>query len=87
MKHGLGSQADLAAELSADRSVVYRWYRGASPSENWQQKLAALFKCEPDSLFRHPDDDWLVRFFRDRSAEELQRMRQTLEAAFPKKKA
>lgn len=86
-RKGYESQADLVEALGADKSVVSRWYAGASPSEDWQKKLVALFHCEePDGIFRHPDDDWLARFFRDRSPDEVQRIKQTLEAAFPAKK-
>lgn len=81
---GYTSQVELAEALGADKSVVSRWYNGASPGEDWQQKLAALFSCEPESLFRHPEDDWMARFFRDRSMDELKRMKQMLEAAFPR---
>jgi transcriptional regulator with XRE-family HTH domain len=77
-------QADLARELAADKSLVSRWYGGATPSERWQQALADLFNCEPDSLFRHPDDDWLSRFFRDRPASEVEKIKSTLEILFPK---
>lgn len=78
--------ADLARELGADKSVVSRWYNGASPGAEWQDKLAALFHCERDALFRHPDDDWLSRFFRGRAADEIERIKATLEAAFPRSK-
>lgn len=77
-------QKDLARELGADKSVVSRWYSGASPSVEWQDRLAHLFSCEPDALFRHPDDDWMSRFLRDRPADEIERIRHTLEVAFPK---
>lgn len=81
------TQTDLARELDADKSVISRWYSGTTPSVDYQEKLAALFGCEDrESIFRHPDDDWITRFFRDRSIEEIQRMKQMLEAAFPKKK-
>lgn len=83
-KRGL-SPTELAQEIGADKSVISRWYSGTSPSVEYQEKLAALFECEPESLFRHPDDDWLSRFFRNRSVEELRRMKQMLEAAFPRK--
>lgn len=84
-RRGFATQADLAAELDADKSVVSRWYKGTSPSEEWQKKLAALFDCEPEGIFRHPDDDWMTRFLQGRSLEEIQRMKQMLEAAFPQK--
>lgn len=81
------TQADLARELDADKSVVSRWFNGTTPGLEWQEKLAALFHCEPDAIFRHPDDDWLSKFFRDRSREELERMKTMLEAAFPTQKS
>lgn len=83
-RRGYETQSDLAEALSADKSVVSRWYNGTSPSEDWQTRLAALFHCERESLFRHPDDDWLARFFRDRDDNEMSRIKQMLEAAFPK---
>lgn len=83
-RRGYETQAGLAEALSADKSVVSRWYSGTSPSEQWQKKLAALFHCEREALFRHPDDDWMARFFRDRDDHEMQRIKQMLEAAFPK---
>lgn len=81
------SQADLARELDADKSVVSRWYSGATPSKEYQDKLAALFGTDPESLFRHPDDDWLAKFFRDRSRDEIERIKATLETAFPRRRA
>lgn len=78
-------QVDIVEQLGADKSVVSRWFKGSTPSEEWQEKLAALFHCDPESLFRHPDEDWLKRFMQQRSLEEVERMKQILEAAFPQK--
>ena len=79
------TQADLSRELEADKSVVSRWFSGTTPGVEWQEKLALLFHCEPESLFRHPDDDWLTRFFQDRPRDEIEKMKQMLELAFPKR--
>ena len=79
------SQADLARELGADKSVVSRWFGGSTPGIEWQEKLAALFHCERDALFRHPDDDWLRRFFQGRSPDEIKHIKSSLEVTFPKK--
>lgn len=79
------TQADLSRELGADKSVVSRWYGGSTPSEDWQEKLAALFQCAPEALFRHPDDDWLSRFFAGRTQDEIDRAKQLLETAFPRR--
>ncbi|MFT4095902.1 MAG: helix-turn-helix transcriptional regulator [Rhodoblastus sp.] len=80
-------QADLARELDADKGLVSRWFGGSTPGPDWQEKLAAFFDIEPDALFRHPDDDWLARFLRNRPREEIDRIKNTLEAAFPRRKA
>ena len=79
------SQADLARELGADKSLVSRWFSGSTPGVEWQERLAALFSCEPDALFRHPNDDWIKRFFDGRSEEEIEHIRKSLEVTFPKK--
>lgn len=82
---GFDSQAELVEALGADKSTVSRWYSGSSPSVDWQERLAELFACEPESLFRHPDDDWIARFLRDRDREEIERIKRTMESAFPTK--
>jgi transcriptional regulator with XRE-family HTH domain len=81
-KRGL-SQSELADAIGADKGQVSRWYSGSSPSERWQKKLAAFFHCEPEALFRHPDDDWTARFLDGRSPEEIERIKDTLKIAFP----
>ncbi len=83
MRRGYKNQAELVEALGADKSVVNRWYHGASPGEDWQERLVDLFQCKDrDALFRHPDEDGLRRLLKDRSSEEVTRMIQTLEAAF-----
>lgn len=82
---GFKKQIDLAAELGIDKSVVSRWYGGSSPDKDSQEKLAALFDCDTESLFRHPDDDWFAKFFKDRERDEIDRMKKTLELTFPRK--
>lgn len=79
--------ADLAREIGADKSLVSRWLDGSTPGLDYQEKLAAFFGVEPESLFRHPDDDWLTRFFKGRSREEVAHIKRSLETTFPKKVA
>ena len=87
--HGYAKQADLIEALGdVDKSTVSRWYsvkNPSSPSLEMAERLAALFghEDEPDCIFRPPGDDWMRRFFQNRTAEEIDRMKQTLEAAFP----
>lgn len=83
-KRGL-RPTDLATELEVDKSVVSRWFQGSTPGVEHQQRLAALFGVEPDSIFRHPDDDWISRFLNGRNQDEVERIKATLEAAFPRK--
>lgn len=80
------SQADIVRELGADKSVVSRWFSGSLPSEKYLEPLAALFSTSVSGLFRHPDDDWLLRFMQERSIDEITRMKNMLELAFPDKK-
>lgn len=77
--------AEIARAIDADKSLVSRWFAGATPTTDYQDKLAALFGTTPEGLFRHPDDDWLTRFFADRSREEVERIKATMETAFPRK--
>lgn len=83
--HGL-KQVDLAEKLGADKSLVSRWFSGTSPGPNWQKKIAALFGIKPEHIFRHPDDVWFSQFKEGRSPQEMQRIRQMLEAGFPRSK-
>lgn len=80
-------QADLVRELGVDKSVVSRWYSGSTPTLHWQERLAELFHTEREALFRSPDDDWMRRFFEERTREEIERIKATLETAFPRKRA
>jgi hypothetical protein len=82
---GFDDQAALVEALDADKSVVSRWYGGASPGEEWQLKLCALFghPNQPEIIFQHPDSVWFTRFFRNREEDEIERMKKMLEAAFP----
>lgn len=80
-------QADLVKLTGADKGTVSRWFSGNVPRDEYLVKLSALFGVEISDLFRHPDDDWMARFFRDRSEEEIERIRATLETAFPRRVA
>lgn len=79
------SQADLARAVGADKSNVSNWFSGTTPQEGWQKKLADLFDTTPEGLFRHPDEAWFAEFFSGRPRDEIDRMKATLSAAFPKK--
>lgn len=81
-------QADIARELGADRSIVSRWFGGSTPGEEYQERLAALFGLDDvEALFRSPGEDWIASFLRGRSNDEIERIKSTLETAFPRKRA
>jgi len=84
-RRGFETQASLAKQLDADKSVVSRWYDGASPTTEYQEKLAALFghPGEPEIIFRHPDSDWMARFLQDKTEDDMTRIKRILESAFP----
>ena len=66
-----------------DKSQVYRWLKGQMPQPAQQVRIAKALEMEPDELLRPPVDDWLAKFFADRTEEEKERARRMLEAAFP----
>jgi transcriptional regulator with XRE-family HTH domain len=85
-------QADIVKALDVDKSTVSRWFDGTLPSEQHLIALAGYlfaedYEPEPAALFRHPNDDWMFRLLRGRSTEEIERIRATIEAAFPRKAA
>jgi transcriptional regulator with XRE-family HTH domain len=82
------SQTDLSEALGADKSVISRWFSGSTPSTRWQDALVQVLQCDStESLFRHPNDDWLARFLKGRDRQEVDRIKATLETAFPRKSA
>ena len=88
-------QADLAREIGVDKSVVNRWWAGASPGEDHQANLAARFMIDRDDLFRHPHDAIMKNLFRnrkklfdllvDRDDSELDRIEQLIALTVPRK--
>lgn len=71
-----------------DKSQVYRWLKGQMPQAAQQVRIARALEMEnPSDLLRDPLDDWFAKFFRDRNRDEMERMKQMLEAAFPRKRA
>lgn len=77
--------AELVRVTGHNKGTISKWCSGALPSEKSLFEIANALSIEPNDLFRHPDDDWLARMFRDRSQEELSRMVETLRVAFPMK--
>lgn len=85
LEHRELSQAEIVRELGVNKGTVSKWCSGALPAEDNLRALAAFLEVEPVELFRHPQDDWITRFFMNRSTEQLKQMVATLNAAFPRK--
>jgi succinate dehydrogenase flavin-adding protein (antitoxin of CptAB toxin-antitoxin module) len=79
-------QADIVAafppDVAVDKSTVNRWFKGSMPKDKHLLVLAAIFETEPNSLFQHPDNDWLARFFSQRSEAERDQAIEVLKAMF-----
>lgn len=77
-------QSDIVRELGVDKGLVSRWFSGTLPKHEYLERLAALFHMDGDinRLFRHPDDDWLLRLFQDKSEAEKAKARELLELYF-----
>lgn len=86
---GALNDPDRPMELSeVDKSQVYRWLKGQLPHSSMQLRIKdALGLDDPADLLREPDNDWFSQFFKDRSDDEIERMKVLLETAFPKKRA
>jgi transcriptional regulator with XRE-family HTH domain len=82
-KAGL-KRADVARATGADKATVTRWFQGTAPQDQYLMTLSKLFGVTVPDLFRHPDDVWVSRFLEGRSESEIERIKRTLEAAFPK---
>lgn len=81
-----------------DKSQVYRWIDGQMPQGRFLERIAwalSIFttdddgaeRPEPDpaGILRDPNLDWFARQVKDRSEEELKRLRTLVENAFPRR--
>ncbi|KQV27870.1 hypothetical protein ASC97_05775 [Rhizobium sp. Root1203] len=77
-------QADIVREIGADKGAVYRWFAaGIIPTEKYLKPLADYLGAEEVvALFRHPDDDWLAKMFRDKTEEQKEAAIQMLTLFF-----
>jgi transcriptional regulator with XRE-family HTH domain len=74
--------ASLLTRAPTDDEAVWSLWDKAQPFERELiVKIATAILGE-----RQPKEDWLTKFFRDRSADEVERIKKTLEAAFPPSK-
>jgi hypothetical protein len=78
-------QADVARACDADKSLVSRWYKGATPGIEWRERLARVFSVEPEAFFAHPSDHWFKSFLAGRSLDEVDHIKKSLEVLFPRK--
>lgn len=88
------TNADLIKDLGVDKSQLSRWLdddKPSTPGRKWARELGQYFAVPPDNefvdIFVDPDVDWMYRLLRGKSAEERNRARTLLEAAFPAKRA
>lgn len=85
MEHREKTVADMVEELDVDKSQVYRWLKGQKPHNDMLLRIAGFLRAErPESLFRHPLDDWMARFFQGRSEEEAKAIIEMMEKAWPR---
>lgn len=79
------TQADVGRATGADKALVSRWFGGMVPKQDYLEKLAAVFETDVHGLFRHPDDDWLAKFFRDKTEEQREHAIEMLRLLFKDK--
>lgn len=82
-----------SGEDQIDKSQVYRWLKGNLPHAPTQIRIAAALNLndpdtgapDPEALLRHPDQDWIARRLKGKSREEIERIKQMIDLAFPTK--
>lgn len=74
---------DLIDDLGVDKSYISRWLKGTTPGEAWAEKLRVYFKAGPDGIFERPSSVWFTEFLEERDDLDFERVKNTLEAAFP----
>lgn len=84
-KRGL-RQADIVEQIGVDKSLVSRWFKGTMPKADYLDKIAALMSTDVQGLMRHPDDDWLAKFFLDKTEEQKQKAIDMLKLMFDAKR-
>lgn len=75
-------QVDVVRETGADKGLVSKWFNGTLPKPEYLEKLAALFGTDVQGLFRDPDDDWLAKFFQDKTEEQKEKAISMLQLLF-----
>lgn len=74
-----------------DKSQVYRWISGNKPQARFEQRIAAALNLldpetgdpDPQMLLSHPAQVWIARKIQGRPPEEINRIRQMVDLAFP----
>lgn len=65
------NQAEIVRGVGVDKGTVSRWFDGTVPREEHLLALAGYLEVsdppDPEALFRHPDEDWFLRLFRQQS--------------------
>jgi hypothetical protein len=85
-------RSDLVDTLGVDKSLLSRWLdedKPSTPSPQWARKLGEYFGKghDPVDIFADPDVDWMSRLLQGRSADEIERIKAMIEAAFPARRA
>jgi hypothetical protein len=74
------TQADIVRNVHADKATVSRWFAGVIPSEEYLEPLAGYLELDDvECLFRHPDDDWVLRHFKRASKDTQEDIRAILD--------
>jgi hypothetical protein len=78
------TRVQFIEKVQADKGHVSKWMKGTTPGLEWQPKIAAVLDIDPADIFSDPNDVWFRQFLRGRPDDEVQRIKTTLEAGFPR---
>jgi hypothetical protein len=87
--NGLNDVASMDTPV-IDKSQVYRWLKGQLPQRATQFRIAEALQLrdehgdpDPELLLTDPALAWIARKVKNRPQEEVERMKEIIELAFP----
>lgn len=81
-------QIDLVEITGIDKSLISKWWkkRNSPTKPTHIEALAkALNLADPEAIFRHPDEEWILNFFKLATREEILKAQEVLKVMFPER--
>lgn len=77
------TQEDVAEKIGVNKSTVSRWCAGGLPELDNVLKIADVLGREPNDLFHHPKEVWLLETYRSKDDKDKKRLEIAVSNTFP----